>query len=74
MSGVVSPFSGTQSTPARPVKTPETRKATYRYRRTWTPTNSARTSLSRIAWSAFPNGECTITHMTAVAMTKTART
>ena len=30
MSGVVRPFSGTQSAPASPVKTPETRNATKR--------------------------------------------
>ena len=46
-------------------------KATQRYRRTCTPTNSARVSLSRIACSALPKGECTITHMTAAATTKT---
>ena len=65
MSGVVSPLSGTQSAPARPVKTPETRNATQRYRQIRTPTNSARVSLSRMAWSAMPNGELTMTHMSA---------
>ena len=38
------------------------------------PTNSARISLSRMACSALPNGEFTITHMTATAMMKTPST
>src|SRR5436189_5477126 len=63
-SGVVSPLSGTHKAPAMPVKIPETMKAIQRDRQIWVPTNSARTSVSRIAWSALPNGGFTVNHMT----------
>src|SRR5262250_2053375 len=65
MSGIVSPFSGTHKTPASPMNTPETTNATQQYNQIRTPTNWTRVSLSQIAWSAMPNNEFTMTHMSA---------
>ncbi len=67
---MVRPLSGTHSAPASPVNAPEMTKAIHRYFHTCTPTNSARVSLSRMACSALPKGELTITHMAAVATRK----
>jgi len=44
----------------------EIKKASQRYRWICMPRNCARVSLSRIACSALPKGECTITHMSKV--------
>ena len=73
-SGVVSPLSGTQRIPASPVKVPEMRNETHRKRLMRKPRKAARVSLSRMACSPFPNGECTITHMITTQIANTAST
>jgi hypothetical protein len=73
-SGVVSPLSGTQRMPASPVKVPEMRNDIQRKRRIRNPRNAARVSLSRIACSALPKGEWTISHISTTQIANTTST